>query len=78
LLALSAALGLEIDRHQATPGHSGGHCVAGPGCASAAVVPEAAALRLGKYSPRLVRTDLLAHERNIRPPLHPPNPAVQA
>lgn len=75
LCMCAAGSGCEIDPDQEAPGHGGDHCLAGPGCAPAAALPEAAILRIGKCSPRLVRSDLLAQERIIRPPVHPPKPA---
>lgn len=76
LAMLASGPGLEIDRHQGAPAHGDHHCLAGPSCASAVVSPEPVVLRTGKNTPSLVRADLVAHERHIRPPLHPPNSAV--
>jgi hypothetical protein len=79
LVATSTAdSSFEIDRHHAPPGHGGAeHCLSGPSCSAAVAVPEAPLLRIGRSNAVLVPTDFLAHQRNIRPPLHPPNPAVQ-
>jgi hypothetical protein len=68
---------IEIDRHHGAPYGGGEHCLAGPGCASAGASPEAAVLWIGANIPGLVRADVFTHQRHIRPPLHPPNAAVQ-
>jgi len=70
--------GFETDRHHAAPGHGGAeHCLSGPSCGAAVALPEAPVLRIGKSNAVVVPADFFAHQRNIRPPLHPPNPAVQ-
>lgn len=78
-LAVSAAgWSVEIGHHHSAPGHRGaGHCPSGPSCGSAGALSEAAAVRIAKPKPMLFPADVLTHQRNIRPPLHPPNPAVQ-
>jgi hypothetical protein len=68
--------GLEADSHHSAAGHGGaGHCLSGPGCTSAAVLPEAAVLPIGKSAPTLTRADVFAHCWDTLPPLHPPNSA---
>ena len=67
---------LEADGHHSAVGHGGAeHCLSGPGCTSAAVLPEAAVLPIGKSAPTLTRADVSAHCWDNLPPLHPPNSA---
>jgi len=67
---------LEADSHHSAAGHGGaGHCLSGPGCTSAAVLPEAAVLSIGKSAPTLIGADVSAHCWDTLPPLHPPNSA---
>jgi hypothetical protein len=69
--------GLEADRHHEAVGHGGAvHCLSGPGCISAAVLPEAAVLLIGKSAPTLIGADLYPHSWDTFPPLHPPNSAA--
>jgi hypothetical protein len=66
--------GLEADSHHAAVGHGGAvHCVSSSGCISAAVLPEAAVLLIGKLALMLIRADLSSHCWDTLPPLHPPN-----
>ena len=68
--------GLAADSHHSAAGHGGaGHCLSGPGCTLAAVLPEAAVLPIGKSAPMLSRADVSAHCWDTLPPLHPPNSA---
>jgi hypothetical protein len=68
--------GLEADGHHSGAGHGGAeHCLSGPGCTSAAVLPEAADLLIGKAAPTLIRSDLSPPRWGTLPPLHPPNSA---
>jgi hypothetical protein len=79
LAVFAAHASVEIDGHHATTGHGGAeHCPSGPSCGSAVALPEAAGLQIGKRAPALIEADHLLHQRTIRPPLQPPNSAVQA
>ena len=67
---------LEANHHHSAAGHGGAvHCLSGPGCISAAVLPEATVLLIGKSVPTLIRADLSPHCWDTLPPLHPPNSA---
>jgi hypothetical protein len=67
---------LEADSHNAAVGHGVAvHCLSGPGCISAAVLPEAVVLLIGKLAPMLIRAELSPHCWDTLPPLHPPNSA---
>ena len=76
-LALSSfETALQADGDHQASGHGGAeHCLSGPGCTSAAVLPEAADLLIGKAAPSLIRADLSPPRWGTLPPLHPPNPA---
>jgi hypothetical protein len=74
----AAGASVAIDRHHPTTGHGGAeHCPSGPSCGSAVALPEAAGLQIGKRAPALIGADHLPHQRTIRPPLQPPNSAIQ-
>ena len=74
LVLSSLEPGVEAHSHDSAVGHGGaGHCLSGPGCTSAAVLPEAAVLLIGKSVPTLIGADVSAHCWDTLPPLHPPN-----
>jgi hypothetical protein len=76
LILSSLKPSVEADSHHPAVGHgSAEHCLSGSGCTSAAVLPEAAVLPIGKSAPTLIRADVSAHCWNTLPPLHPPNSA---
>jgi len=76
LVLSSLKPGLEADGDHSAVGHGGAeHCLSGPGCISATVLPEAAVLPIGKSAPTLTRADVSAHCWDTLPPLHPPNSA---
>jgi hypothetical protein len=76
LVLFSLEPALEADSHHSAVGHGGAeHCLSGPGCTSAAVLPEATVLAIGKSAPMLTRADVSAHCWDTLPPLHPPNSA---
>ena len=61
------------DHHHSAVGQGAVHCLSGPGCISAAVLPDAAVLVIGKSAPALIAADLSPHRWDTLPPLHPPN-----
>ena len=68
--------GVEAHSHHSAVGHGDAeHCLSGPGCIPAAVLPAAAVLLIGKSAPTLIRADLSPHCWDTLPPLHPPNSA---
>ena len=76
LVLFSLEPALDTDSHHSAVGHGGAeHCLSGPGCTSAAVLPEATVLAIGKSAPMLTRADVSAHCWDTLPPLHPPNSA---
>jgi hypothetical protein len=64
----------EADHHHSAVRHGvTGNCLSGPGCTSAAVLPEAAVLLIGELAPTLITAGLSPHRWDTLPPLHPPN-----
>jgi hypothetical protein len=58
LILSSLKSSLEADDHHSAAGHGGAeHCLSGPGCTSAPVLPEAAVLLIGKSAPMPIRAD---------------------
>jgi hypothetical protein len=72
-----SAVGPNVEAHSHPgTGHDGpGHCLSSSGCTSAAVLPEAAVLPIGKQAPTLIRADVSPYRWDTLPPLHPPNSA---
>jgi hypothetical protein len=78
VVVYAAGWSVDLGHHDSAPGHGGaGHCRSGPGCGSAVALLEVTVLGIGKANPVPVHAGLFSHQRNIRPPLHPPNLVVQ-
>jgi hypothetical protein len=76
LVLTSLRLSLDADSHHSAVCYGGaGHCLSGSGCTSAAILPEAVVLLIGKHAPTLIPADVSPHRWDTLPPLHPPNSA---
>lgn len=77
LIVAAPAPDFEADLHHSGPGHGGAeHCLSGPGCTSAAILPVPGLVGGDRPAPMLIGADRSPRVHRPLPPLRPPDPAA--